>query len=420
METNLTKKASSKHWLQRLKDESWEAELLVSAVAIFGTFKLFGIINWVTNKFIDIIDPSLHLAAYMVVFFGLFAISILASMFVIHFCLRAYWIGLVGLNSVFPDYSIKDSAYSKIYTEKIVSILPKVKDSIEKVDELCSVIFSSAFTFLLIYANAAIIFSIYLFFYNAFSDSIPKALLLIPAYIFSFLIVLQMGSAIYANLKANHEKYKVQIFAFKINNLVSAIMFGPLYRSILQVSMVFGSNFKKKKKLVFLMIVFVLSGAFASFYQIDQTNILYLVNPKKYFKKKLIRPSYYKTNNEQISYLLNPEIESDKIDSQLMKVFIPLFKYENKIRRKLCNYTSEDLKRENSNEIIDECYKKYISIQVNNEILVTDYLRVLHGRTNQFGLVTYINTNDFKVGKNIISITKGTNNNWEIPFFLEK
>jgi len=41
---NQSKKETSKNWLQRLKDESWEAELLVSAIAIFGTFQLFGII----------------------------------------------------------------------------------------------------------------------------------------------------------------------------------------------------------------------------------------------------------------------------------------------------------------------------------------------------------------------------------------
>jgi hypothetical protein len=32
-------------WLQRLKDESWEAELLVSAIAIFGTFQLFALVE---------------------------------------------------------------------------------------------------------------------------------------------------------------------------------------------------------------------------------------------------------------------------------------------------------------------------------------------------------------------------------------
>ena len=405
--------SNSKMWLQKLKDESWEAELLVSAVAIFGTFKLFGIVGWSTNKFIDIVDPSLHLVAYMVVFFGLFAISILASMFVIHFCLRAYWIGLVGLNSVFPDYSIEDSAYSKIYTEKIISILPKVKDSIEKVDELCSVIFSAAFTFLLIYANAAIISSIFLLLYNAFSDSIPAIYLQIPIYAFGVLIVLQMVVTIYANLKVNHEKYVVQDYSFKINNIVSAIMFGPLYKSILQVNMIFGSNFKKKKKLVLLMIVFLLSGAFVSFYQIDNTNIIYLTNPKKYFSKDLVRSEFYKSNNKENSFLLIPEIESDIIKGKTLKVFIPLFRYENKLLKKLCNQNEKD-------KFTNECFQKYISIKVNDKEIKKDYLKYLHDRTNQFGLLTYINTDTIKSVKNTISISKGSENEWKIPFFLEK
>lgn len=97
---------SSKSWLQKLKEESWEAELLVSSVAIFGTFQLFDLINWVTNRFIDLLNPDQYFVGYFIVFFGLFAISILISMFVIHFALRAYWVGLVGLNSVFPDYSV--------------------------------------------------------------------------------------------------------------------------------------------------------------------------------------------------------------------------------------------------------------------------------------------------------------------------
>ncbi|MCH3883360.1 hypothetical protein [Tenacibaculum aquimarinum] len=177
---NTIAKPSTKGWLQRLKDESWEAELLVSAIAIFGTFKLFGFINWGTNFFIDVLDPNQYLIGYFIVAIGLLAISILASMFLIHFFLRAYWIGLVGLNSVFPDYSIEDSAYSKIYTEKILGILPKLKDSIQKVDELCSVIFSVAFTLLLIYAYMSIFVSAYLLVYNLLSAYIPFYILLIP------------------------------------------------------------------------------------------------------------------------------------------------------------------------------------------------------------------------------------------------
>ena len=46
---HIKKKKPKRSWLERLKDESWEAELLVSAIAIFGTFQLFDAINWITN-----------------------------------------------------------------------------------------------------------------------------------------------------------------------------------------------------------------------------------------------------------------------------------------------------------------------------------------------------------------------------------
>jgi hypothetical protein len=189
---NVDLKDSSKNWLQKLKDESWEAELLVSTISIFGAFQMFRLIDWSTNKFIDILNPNQYFIGYFIVFLGLLAISILVSMFVIHFFLRAYWIGLVGLNSVFPDYGVEDSAYSKIYTEKILAILPKLKSSIQKVDELCSVIFSAAFTFLLSYAYMALSASIYLLIFNLLSDYISSRILLIPAYILALGMLFQV------------------------------------------------------------------------------------------------------------------------------------------------------------------------------------------------------------------------------------
>ncbi len=415
-----SEKAKSKLWLQRLKDESWEAELLVSAVAIFGTFKLFGIINWITNVFINSLNPELYSFAFLIVFFGLFGISILAAMFVIHFCLRAYWIGLVGLNSVFPDYSIEDSAYSKIYTEKIVSVLPKVKDSIEKVDELCSVVFSAAFTFLLIYTNAAIIFSIYLFIYNGLVDSVPSYLLLIPVYGFIAVSIIQTVIGIIANLKVNHNKAKLQMIAFKTNNIASILMFGPLYKSILQISMVFGSNFKKKKKLVYLLMVFLIMGSFVASYQKNETNIDYLANNSRYFKKTIVSPAFYKTNNKNNGYLLNPEVDSDIINKKLMKVFTPIFKYENKILAKLCVHSNKKLSKAERNEANRICYTEYLTVKVNENIIAPDYINVKHERTNQLGAVFYLETDKFKGGKNMISIAKKDSHSWEFPFFLEK
>ena len=148
MEKSSTK--DSKNWLQKLKDESWEAELLISTVAIFGTLQLFKVIDWGTNFVIDTLPTSQYIIGYGIVFTGLLAVSILTTMFIIHFLLRAYWVGLVGLNSVFPDDSIADSAYSEIFRKKMLSVLPKLEETIKDVDQLSSVIFSAAFLMLFI------------------------------------------------------------------------------------------------------------------------------------------------------------------------------------------------------------------------------------------------------------------------------
>ena len=384
-------KKSSKSWLERLKDESWEAELLVSAIAIYGTFQLFGLINWGTNIFIDILNPNQYLIGYMIIFFGLVAVSILAAMFVIHFFLRAYWIGLVGLNSVFPDYSITDSAYSEIYTEKMLSILPKLKDSIQKVDELCSVIFSAAFTFLLMYSYIALFASAYLWLYNLLSKYIQSEILLIPLGLLLLSLLAQIIITIIANIKSNHKKRDLQIFSFKIVKLVSLLIYGPLYKSILQVSMIFGSNFKKKKSLAYLMLIFLFSGAFFAVFQINKTNIPYLINNTTYFDATKVYGAYYQTNNQNNDFLLAPEIESDKITSSLMKIFIPIFKYEKRMRTVVCgssvkdNNLSKEEQRKEKNIYLLNCYKKYNIISLNGKEQIADYVRFVHPETNQSG-----------------------------------
>ncbi len=415
-----------KKWLQKLKDESWEAELLVSAIAIFGIFQLFKVIDWSTNKFIDILPPSQYMIGYSIVFIGLLAISILVSMFVIHFFLRAYWIGLVGLNSVFPDYSLKDSAYSEIYTEKLIEILPKLKDSIQKVDELCSVIFSAAFTILLLYLYMALLASVYLFLFNWLSEYIPYYFLLIPLAILVIAYILQMIISVIANIKAYKQNKVIQTLYFKIVKIASLLMFGPLYKSILQISMIFGSNFKKKKGLIALIVIFLFSGIFIALFQISNTNILYLVTKEVYFDKTEIYAGYYTTENQHMNFLLAPEITSDIVTSKTLKLFIPIFSHEEKMRQNSCGTYKEnpdksklEQRKERRSRLLD-CYKKYHQVFLNNEKIAPDYMRYYHPRTHQFGIVCYINLSDANKGKNILMVKKeygnGNTTEWPISF----
>ena len=415
-------------WLQRLKEESWEAELLVSAIAIFGTFQLFGFIEWATNKFINLLPVEQFEYGYFIAFMGLLAVSILVSMFIIHFSLRAYWIGLVGLNSVFSDYSVEDSAYSKIYTEKLLKVLPKQEDTIHKVDELCSVIFSAAFTILLIYTYMSILASVYILSYNLLSDFVPSYVLLIPAFLLGILMTLQGILSIVGNLKKFKKNEKLQTLLFNLVRWSAVITYGPLYKNILQVSMVFGSNFKKKKWLVRLVLLFFVSGMCVAINKIGETNIFSLLDRNKFYSDQMYL-SYYSDQNSDESFLLTPQIQSDIIEGKTVKLFIPVFHHERNYQKNNCGEFNDDESlsneenRLNSRKYFLDCYQKYHKVALNGAPISIEFLRKDHAVSEQFGIVGFIDREFLKKGNNTLVVTKTLGDvkefTWTIPFYFQ-
>ncbi len=115
--------------------------------------------------------------------------------------LRAYWVGLVGLNSVFSDYNVEDTVSSKIYMEKRITVLPKLDESIDKSDRLCSVIFSAAFGFLMAYGWMFFSSTVYILIANFLSAYISHYVLFMPLLMLLVLLVVQIILNIICNLK---------------------------------------------------------------------------------------------------------------------------------------------------------------------------------------------------------------------------
>lgn len=89
--------SSSKSWLQRLKDESWEAELLISAIAIYGIFQSFVLIDFLIDFLINKLNETQYIIGCFIAFMGILAFSILVTMFIIHLILRSYLDWIVGI-----------------------------------------------------------------------------------------------------------------------------------------------------------------------------------------------------------------------------------------------------------------------------------------------------------------------------------
>lgn len=413
-------------WLQRLKDESWEAELIISTVAIFGTIQMFKFVAWTVDWFINVLAPSQYLLGYWVSLMGLMAISILTTMFVIHFLMRAYWVGLVGLNSVFPDYSLEDSAYSEIYTSKMLSILPKLKDTIPKVDDLCSVIFSAAFFLFFMYGYFAIISMVLLLVYINFGDYIPSIVPTILNWIilgFSFLI---MGVSIIANVKRFKKNKAIQTFYFNLVNWGSLIMMGPLYKLIMQISMSFATNYKKKKSLIGIIVAFLVFGLLVTMTQISNTNIPYLIRTEIVYNESKLYNHFYRSNYEGDDFLLGPQIDSEVMNEPLVRLFIPIYSYESKIASKMYGKVEKDEtlseKEVNVKKRKDfiERYTKYHSIKIDGNEIPISFKRYTHPDSKQFGVLAFIDIDGYSKGEHSLTIQKNLgeeSKDWEIPFF---
>lgn len=404
------------HWLQKLKEESWEAELLISTVAIFGTIQLFKLIDWATIIAIDRLPPSQYIVGYGIVFLGLLAVSILTTMFIVHFLLRAYWVGLVGLNSVFPDYSIEDSAYSEIYTRKMLSILPRLKKTIKDVNELSSVIFSSAFFMLMIYVNFSLVICLLLVLYNLLLDRVPQIILYFPVILFGVLLVLSIIISVLANVKAYKENEPIQNWYFKVSKWSSMIMMGPLYVYMLQISMTFGSNFKKKKSLIGLTIATICIGFIIAMVQFNNSRIPYLIRYESTVDTIRSKSEFYADRDAAHEFLVTPQIDHDIIESDMTRLFIPIFSYEKKMFNNICGAEPET--RDERKKWFFDCYHNYHLIVLDGDTLTQTFRKYNLPETGQFGIITYLDLEGKKNGGHVLQVSKNLKESvaWEIPF----
>ena len=137
---------------------TWELELLISGAVLFALFQIPGAID----DFFGRLEPHATATASAVVFFvGLYVramVFALTAAFVVHLVARAYWVGLVGLHSVFPrgvrwEEMKIGPITERLYRERLSS-LPRI---IARTDNFCSVIFSFAFLLVLLFAFTIVI-----------------------------------------------------------------------------------------------------------------------------------------------------------------------------------------------------------------------------------------------------------------------
>jgi hypothetical protein len=130
--------------MARLRDRTDELELIISGLTTVALFTLPG---WLFER---LAESYTHLSVSMVVGGTVMLIVLtglcygLACCFLIHLMARAYWVGLIGLRTVFPqgiDWQ-RTPGIGPLTRERYRQRLPDLKAAIERSDRLASSLFA--------------------------------------------------------------------------------------------------------------------------------------------------------------------------------------------------------------------------------------------------------------------------------------
>lgn len=430
------KKTSNPKWLKKLTKESWQAELIISGIATYGALQLPELINNLGDWAVTYFLPEMAFILWSIMGYLSFASSVLIIGFILHFVLRAIWIGLIGLNSVYPNgINTNSTIYSTSFLEKLKRDFSIDYSGLKDLDKVCSVIFTVNTLFLIIAinltANIILLYGLKCILNLFLVDYLVNI-------IFWGIIGLLLSVSLLPNI-LNIKKIKankaVQAIGYKIFKIF-AIIFHHIFRKpYLYLWALFTSNLKRSESIVFLIVIMGVASML-SIYHLKESSILYFLDSKRLFEQyertDQVHREVYETNlTEKSGPILSTIIESELISGNMMKVFIPVFQNEEPIYNNMCGeYSKQAILSNRENEakrraFLLNCFNKYHRITVNDSIVPSELFEHQYSHKRSYGMLTYLPTNGFKNGQNMLKVEKLTGDSTKvyrtmnIPFWFE-
>ena len=149
----------SAHTLSSHTTPTWEVELLISGIAVFAMLQLPG---WLDDRMFAL-EPRLaddwRTVLMLSYFYAKSAAVVLAVTFAMHLLLRAQWIALVGMHSVYPRGVLLENLRMGPIQRAIEEARPEsTEDAIERADNRASVVFAIGVSVAFIIASVCIFF----------------------------------------------------------------------------------------------------------------------------------------------------------------------------------------------------------------------------------------------------------------------
>jgi len=417
-------------WLKKTQHNSWEPEIFISGIVLFGLIQLpqylqefrfyfsreiFGISNDIDNL-VAIMSTSIQ---WMII--GL----------VLHLFFRGVWIGLVGLSYVFPNGINHDRLNYKGKFENKIKLIPDFTNQIIRLEKISSSIFSSTYLIFMciigayFYLVAMLIIPFYLFLLLSdytFADLIRDESLvgLINIYAILVMLVGLIYMVDFLSLGVLKRSKRLNKIFYPLYQLISFITFSALYRNIYYLLV---SNFKRWKVVTFL-VSFIVITFFMINFNASRDSLSSNFSRLELFSSSIGNYSsseYYASMNPSDKYQ-KASIQSDIVSEDVLRLFIThQVNFEDSVKAN-CNYVVPE-ESSDINKLKLECLQSFYIVNVNDSIAKTSkWMFHKDPSTGHRGIMTYVDISHLERGLHKLDIDL---KNWfhkkyvSIPFYVD-
>lgn len=395
--TNKPQVEKTPSWLKTIQLNSWEAELLISALLLYTLFQIPDFLEmWALQSFER--GSQLHKL------FGIIekAIRLLSFGYILHILVRGIWVASVGLSYVFPKGIDATSLKFKGKFKKELTNSGSLVKMVLRLEELSSIIYGISFIFFgTLVGFASFIFSFIFFFElitplmseNTYMGGVIGILIL-----FYFLLTILVFIDFLTNGYFRRKNWSADWFYY-VALIFRVVTLSFLYRRSLLVLI---SNTKGWRSYLIPIVVLIITGGF-----VYLTKSIRDAKEEAYYIKaalgEYISSNYENTRNN--TDRLVATIQSDIVHDNTLKVFlkdldafggIHLFEGKKLEKGKWDRLSSDS---------VTFYFKKRLNIRIDETRLDSiSWFKTQHPRSYEFGFTAFIDISEFDGGPHFLKI----------------
>ena len=383
----LGSKRETPAWLVRVQEQSWEPEILISSIVLFGLFQVPALLerlqHFLTHYSLEIFSWGTA-DETMLTLLKVANIWLIAG-FMVHLLLRSIWVALVGLSYVYKD-GIKVEQLK--FKEKFNQALFKnrtYESNIIRLEEICSTSFAISFLLFMCILGAFFLLSIVALALALAHELFPdfRNYGWIDPFLMGVVLIYLIDFLTLGLLKRIPYLSNIYYPAYKVMSLLSL---SPLYRKIYYGLV---SNHKPWKSIVAILLFVGISTLMILSIR-NEENIADVIQLRvSENDEQLLFPGHYEnlSGGKPSSRIMIP---SDIIDGDVLRVFlVHRSAFEGSYILPLCNYEGRK-DTMNADTLAMECLLAFYKLKLDGAPVEADYLFHEKMDTKQIGLQAYL------------------------------